>query len=302
MRISNIKTSLLLTAVLMPLLLLSSCSKPERSSAKKKKSAPALMLATTPVKDQGGEQACWIYAMLACIETDRIEQYGDSVDLSPEWVIKALYKENALRQRVMGRGTKSQVRGMGPDALRLIEHYGLIPNGTRPGKDDGFYLYSMQYTPRQLAGSVYQPGDWQWLTSFSHHKYGERFALEVPDNTHFNEFLNVPPDSLLAITLRSLNEHHPVFWEGTMKDIRNTGNKSASQLASRRQKLFESHVLTDDHAMAIVGLHRKKDGSLHFIMKNSWGKSWGKNGYGILPVNDFLLRTIMIGVREYNGK
>ena len=36
----------------------------------------------TPVKDQGKSQTCWIYAMLAAIETEHLA-WGDSVNLSP---------------------------------------------------------------------------------------------------------------------------------------------------------------------------------------------------------------------------
>ena len=36
----------------------------------------------TPVKDQGDSETCWIYAMLATIETEHLA-WGDSVNLSP---------------------------------------------------------------------------------------------------------------------------------------------------------------------------------------------------------------------------
>ena len=36
----------------------------------------------TPVKDQGNSEKCWIYAMLAAIETEHLS-WGDSVNLSP---------------------------------------------------------------------------------------------------------------------------------------------------------------------------------------------------------------------------
>ena len=36
----------------------------------------------TPIKDQGNIPTCWIYAMLATIETEHLS-WGDSVNLSP---------------------------------------------------------------------------------------------------------------------------------------------------------------------------------------------------------------------------
>ena len=50
---------------------------------------------TTPVKQQGEGYTCWIYAVLATIETDRIEQ-NDSINLSPAFVERNLITQNAL--------------------------------------------------------------------------------------------------------------------------------------------------------------------------------------------------------------
>ena len=44
-----------------------------------------VVLKTTPVKDQGSSELCWAYAMLATIETERLEM-GDSVNLSPDYL------------------------------------------------------------------------------------------------------------------------------------------------------------------------------------------------------------------------
>ena len=51
-------------------------------------------LKTTPVKDQGPSQTCWIYAMLATIETEHIMR-GDSVNLSVDYVSRMLIREKA---------------------------------------------------------------------------------------------------------------------------------------------------------------------------------------------------------------
>lgn len=46
----------------------------------------------TPIKDQGDSETCWIYAMLAAIETEHLS-WGDSVNLSPYYVEKMLEQE-----------------------------------------------------------------------------------------------------------------------------------------------------------------------------------------------------------------
>ena len=59
-----------------------------------------LRLPVTPVKDQGTSPLCWVYAMLATIETEHIMQ-GDSVNLSPDYVARMYLREQAERRRLL---------------------------------------------------------------------------------------------------------------------------------------------------------------------------------------------------------
>jgi bleomycin hydrolase len=67
-------------------------------------------------------------------------------------------------------------------------------------------------------------------------------------------------------------------------------------ITSLRQKALERFITTDQHAMAIVGLTKNKQGDTLFICKNSWGKQWGMNGYCLMSKEDFLINTILVGV------
>ena len=112
-------------AVLFLFLLLFSCTQRERS---KDVSSSVLRssLRTTPVKNQGKVEACWIYAYLACIETERIENYRDSMNLSPIWLVRNLLQEQAS-ESYLSQGTMPvSVRGIGPDAERLLKEYGMV--------------------------------------------------------------------------------------------------------------------------------------------------------------------------------
>lgn len=55
----------------------------------------------TPVKNQGLGRTCWIYAMLATIETDRIT-LGDSVNLSADYTVRRLMEEQYNRAVLTG--------------------------------------------------------------------------------------------------------------------------------------------------------------------------------------------------------
>ncbi len=85
-----------------------------------------VMLPVTPVKNQEGSDACWIYAMLATIETEHI-RYGDSVNLSPTFLCRYALTEQAHRRYATGGRHKISLRGMAPMALDLLQSHGAMP-------------------------------------------------------------------------------------------------------------------------------------------------------------------------------
>ncbi len=124
----------LLNIILVTSLLLSTCTEKE-GSKDVSFSIQNKALRCTPIKDQGKVEACWIYAYLACIETERIENYGDSMNLSPMWLVRSLLKEQAS-EHYLSQGTLPiSVRGIGPDAERLMKKYGMVQWSTYCPKD-----------------------------------------------------------------------------------------------------------------------------------------------------------------------
>ena len=81
---------------------------------------------TTPVKNQGRGPLCWIYAMLATIEGDRLMQ-GDSVNLSPDYVARLYLRRLAVRGYTSHGLDSVSPRATAPLLLRLIDENGLMP-------------------------------------------------------------------------------------------------------------------------------------------------------------------------------
>lgn len=198
-----------------------------------------VVLKTTPVKDQGSSELCWAYAMLATIETERLEM-GDSVNLSPDYLAR-LWLQDQARACFLTRGRVGvSLRGMAPMALRLIERYGMEPYdsyhplgsisyrslsraamqvarasrslrmldtrlGSMLDRQIGYlpptlFMLGVGYTPQEFAQSVYVEGDYVALTSFTHHPFGTAFVMESADNRMLDTFYNIPIDlSLIHI-------------------------------------------------------------------------------------------------------
>ena len=212
----------------------------------------------TPIKNQGESETCWIYAMLAAIETEHLA-WGDSVNLSPYFIEKMLDKEPAC--------PKSK-RGMGATLLRLIQKYGIVGysamHSTATPPPRWVFLLGATYTVHEFARSVCGPQEYLALTSNAHKPYYQTVDLDVADNWLKNRFYNIPIDTLLAKTERAVRRHHGVCWE------------------------------SKGHAMAIVGIARDDQGQPYFIMKNSWGTDHPYGGLDYLSFDDFREKTFAV--------
>ena len=300
---------------LFPVLLAGCGRRHEKAYVPAEKFTVDLRLPVTPVKDQGTSPLCWVYAMLATIETEHIMQ-GDSVNLSPDYVARMYLSEQAERRRLLPRRMVRNeppvsLRGMSTMLIDLIQTYGLqhydayhrepdmdynvlCREISRGGDADRLldenigtlprqvFWLGAGYTPMEFAHSVCTDDEYTALTSFTHHPYGQRFPLEVPDNRFHDTFLNVPLDTMMHRIVRSLREGHPVCWEG---DASEPG-------------FLSGHQTTDDHCMEIIGLAHDQHGRRFFLCKNSWGTGNRYRGFMFLSEPYVQMKTVAVVVKN----
>ena len=164
------------------------------------------------------------------------------------------------------------------------------------------FMLGCQYTPIEFAHSVAGKDEYVSLTSFMHHPFGQRIALEVPDNRYQDEFLNVPVDSLTRYVIGALKGGHPVCWEGDISESLFNFSEGIAQMPDEtrqvtqadRQKAFDRSETTDDHCMEMVGLAHDQQGRRFFICKNSWGTDNRYRGFMLLSENYFRAKTICV--------
>ena len=268
-------------------LVLISCGKQRgKVNVSEEKFTVELRLPTTPVKDQGSSSLCWVYAMLATLETEHIMR-GDSVNLSPDYVARMYLSEQADRHRLLPNKVAKNMpsittRGMCTMALDLIQTYGLqhydayhrrlnmdynvlcrkldYGNDTEKLLDkyigplpNQVFMFGALYTPLEFAHSVCTDDEYIALTSFTHYPYGQRFPLEVPDNYFHNTFLNVPLDTMMNRIVQSLRAGHPVCWEG---DISEPGFLFGDGFAVLKH---EDKKMTAERRQATFEAHRTTD-------------------------------------------
>jgi aminopeptidase C len=331
--------------IVLATLTVASCGRPEpKKQHKTGPFVNEVCLRYTPVKNQGRSPLCWAYAMLATIETEHI-MMGDSINLSPHYAARCMLSEEARRCYLDGsHATAASLRATVPALLRLLRNYGALPYDTYNAPDMNgntltrritlaatqshsldevdkrterlldhhigylpkrVYMFGAEYTFKEFAHSVCMKDEYVALTSFTHHPFGETFALEVPDNRSGELFYNVPIDQLMHIISHSLRAGHPVCWEGDISEAGFSFSRGVATLDAQtpctqeqRQREFSRRRTTDDHCMELIGIAHDHKGRTYFIAKNSWGTANPYGGLMYLSADYVRMKTIAVVVKN----
>lgn len=82
-----------------------------------------------------------------------------------------------------------------------------------------FTYKGKEYTPESFAEAMgLRPDDFVSFTSFTHHPFYTRFAVEIPDNWAWETSANVPVDDLIAIIDTALAQGYAVNWSSDVSE------------------------------------------------------------------------------------
>ena len=174
-----------------------------------------------------------------------------------------------------------------------------------------FVYEGKKYTPKSFVQSLgLSSDDYISFTSFTHHPFYERFALEVPDNWRMDQMYNVPLEDLMRIIDNALANGYTLAWGADVSEtgftrkgigvvpdedhgaditgsdmakwVGMTADKKKEELTKKplpektitqqmRQNAFDNWETTDDHGMQIFGTAKDQNGKRYYMIKNSWG-------------------------------
>lgn len=186
-------------------------------------------------------------------------------------------------------------------------------------KPEKFTWKGKEYTPETFTKEVtgLNMDDYVSLTSFTHHPFYSKFALEVPDNWIGEESYNLPLDEMMDVLDKAIDKGYTFSWgsdvsekgfaraglavvpEVDMKEmsdaeidkwVKMPQKDKDAELLKRpgkekeitqelRQQEFDNYLTTDDHGMHVVGKAVDQLGHKYFIVKNSWGEYGDYKGY-----------------------
>ena len=173
-----------------------------------------------------------------------------------------------------------------------------------------FTVDGKEYTPASYRDALkFNPDDYVSLTSYTHHPFYSKFALEICDNWRWTESYNIPIDELMNIVDKAINDGYTIEWGtdvsdpgftrdglGIFVDTKTSVSAGSDQehwvgkaeekpaapqpvvnemIASQEQRQtdYDNKTLTDDHGMHIYGIAKDQDGKKFYMVKNSWGDS-----------------------------
>jgi len=175
------------------------------------------------------------------------------------------------------------------------------------------------YSPKEFSESLgFNGKDYQSITSFTHHPFGEAFVLELPDNYSNGSFQNVPIDELIETIDFAIENGFSVAWDGDVSEKGFSATRGIAVLPSNssrrdlftrpgeeqvvtqemRQDAFTSLATTDDHLMHLVGISRDTEGNKYYVVKNSWGEIGKHKGFIHLSEAFVRLKTVAVIVHK----
>ncbi len=254
--------------------------------------------------------------------------YGENIHVHNEFDAVLSGYVKALLRNPNGKYTNAWKRGF---KAILDEYLGETP--------EKFSYRGKEYTPQTFAAELaINTDDYVSVTSYTHHPFYSKFALEIPDNWRWDSSYNLPIDEFMQIFDYAINNGYTIMWGSDVSekgftrrgvaivaetDVANlSGSDQArwlgvptKELADKmnsleeivpekeitqndRQIAFDNGQTTDDHGMHIYGIAQDQNGTKYYMVKNSWGETGDFKGIWYVSETFVKYKTMNIVVHK----
>lgn len=175
-----------------------------------------------------------------------------------------------------------------------------------------FTVNGVEYTPESYRDHIgFNYDDYVNISSFTHHPFYEPFIIEVCDNWRWDTAYNLPMDEMMEVMYNAINKGYTIAWgsdvsekgftrdglavmpveekkvtagsdqerwvgkakEEQKEEVKTELPKEMEITQEMRQEGYDRKTTTDDHGMHIYGLAHDQNGTMYFMVKNSWGET-----------------------------
>jgi aminopeptidase C len=163
-----------------------------------------------------------------------------------------------------------------------------------------FTYEGKKYTPQSFAASLgLNFDDYVTVTSYTHHPFYTRFAVEVQDNWRNPLSWNLPMDEMMRVIDNAVKEGYTIAWGGDVSgDFTRTGLAMLPDgivpTQQMRQEQWDDWRFTYDHVMLIYGKAVDEQGKPYYMVKNSWGESGQYKGIWYMSRDYMTLNTVYL--------
>ncbi len=199
-----------------------------------------------------------------------------------------------------------------------------------------FNVDGKEYTPQSYVKALgLNMDDYVSITSYTHHPFYSKFALEISDNWRWAESYNVPLDEFMRIFDYAIGSGYTIAWGTDVSEAGFTrdglgvlpetnkellagtdqarwvgGATSGGKMdvnrplieqqvtQESRQLGYDNKQTTDDHGMQIYGIAKDQTGKEYYMVKNSWGTNSKFQGIWYVTKSFTAAKTMNIMVHK----
>ncbi|KAL2326632.1 hypothetical protein Fmac_025690 [Flemingia macrophylla] len=227
-----------------------------------------------------------LLALGACAVDMSIIDYDESHvrHVYEEWLVKHGKAYNAL-------GEKERRFQIFKDNLRFVqETNGAGDRSFKLGMNNFADLTNDEFRAMLLG----RRGESKKLAANTSGRYAYRAGEDLPATVDWREKGAVAPKNARVVTIDGYEDVPQNDEKSLMKAVANQPISVAIEAGGREFQLYDSGVFTGrcgtdlDHGVVVVG-YGTENGMDYWLVRNSWGSTWGENGYIKLERN--LLKT-----------